>query len=225
MRSAQYLSAAVLTFALAGSAAAQTTSPPPSTATTQPTYVGATISHWLASGFVGGGFDTSGDSAVIPDNASSNFTWGAQVGYLWRGYVGPEFLFNTSRNIDVDTAFIPGDTRVLSYMANAIGAYPVGANGQIVPYASGGIGSIQASADVLTGNGSTTNNQNSVFGQNYGGGVMAFAGKGWGARGDIRYYHASTQHNFAGTFPDQLMQEVASGLSFWQATGGISFRW
>jgi len=223
MRSAQYLfAAAVLTFALTGTAAAQTQPP---TATTQSTYAPATISHWLASGFLGGGFSTSGDSAVIPDNASGNFTWGAQVGYLWRGYVGPEFLFNTSRNIDVQSAFIPGNTRVLSYMANAIGAYPVMANGQLVPYASGGFGSIQAHADVLNTNGTTSGNQNAVFGSNIGGGVMAFAGRGFGVRGDIRYYHASTQHDFAGTFADQLTQEIASGLSFWQATGGISYRW
>jgi hypothetical protein len=221
MRSAQYIFAAILTLGLAGTAAAQT---PPSTATTQPTYVGATVSHWLASGFVGGGFDTSGNSALIPDNSSGNFAWGAQGAYLWRGIVGPEFLFNSAPNVDVSSAFIPGDTHVTSYMANAIGAYPLGADGQIVPYASAGIGSIQAWADVLNRDGSTNHNQNSVFGQNYGGGVMAFASK-VGVRGDVRYYHGSTQHNFAGTFADQLMQEVSSGLSFWQATGGISFRW
>ena len=225
MRSAQYVLAAVLTFALAGTAAAQTTSPPPSTATTQPTYVGATISHWLASGFVGGGFDTSGDSPTIPDNSSGNFAWGGQVAYLWKGIVGPEFLFNFSPDLDVSSAFIPGNTHAGAYMANAIAAYPLGADGQFVPYGSAGIGSIQAAADVLSADGTTHSNQNAVFGQNYGGGVMAFANKGFGVRGDVRYYHASTQHNFAGSFADQLMQEVVSGLSFWQATGGISFRW
>jgi hypothetical protein len=222
MRSAQYLFAAVLTFALAGTAAAQT---PPSTATTQPTYVGATVSHWLASGFVGGGFDTSGDSRTIPDNSSGNFAWGGQVAYLWKGIVGPEFLFNFNHDLDVQSAFIPGNTHTGTYMANAIGAYPLGADGQFVPYGSGGIGSIQAAADVLSADGTTHSNQNAVFGWNIGGGAMAFANKGFGVRGDIRYYRATAQHDFAGSFADQLMQEVVSGLTFWQATGGISFRW
>ena len=224
MRSAQYLFAAFLTFGLAGAAAAQTTSPPPSTATTQPTYVGATVSHWIASGFVGGGFDTSGDSPTIPDNSSGNFAWGGQVAYLWKGIVGPEFLFDAAPNLDVSSAFIPNDTHALSYMANAIGAFPLGADGQIVPYASGGFGSIQVAADVLSADGTTHNNQNAVWGTNIGGGLMAFANK-FGVRGDVRYYHASTQHDFSGSFADQLMQNVVSGLSFWQATGGISFRW
>lgn len=221
MRSAQYIFATVLTFALAGTAAAQTTSP---SATTQPTYVGATVSHWLASGFVGGGFDTSGNSPTIDAN-NSGFTWGGQVGYLWRGIVGPEFLADFSPNFDVTSVFIPGNTHVGSYMANAIAAIPLGADGQFTPYASGGIGSIQAAADVLSTDGTTHNNQNAVFGSNIGGGVMAFANNRFGVRGDVRYYHASTQHDFSGSFADQLMQNVVSGLSYWHATGGVTFRW
>ncbi len=224
MRSAHHVLAAALTLALAGAASAQTTSPAPSTATTQPTYVGATVSHWLASGFVGGGWDTKGES-LISDSNNGGVTVGGQVGYLWRGIVGPEFLFNYAPNFDVSSAFIPGDTRVLSYMANAIGAYPLGADGQFVPYGSGGIGSMQATADVLSADGTTHSDQNGVLGWNIGGGAMAFANKGFGVRGDIRYFRASTQHDFAGSFADQLTQQVISGLKYWQATGGISFRW
>jgi|SoiMethySBSTD1v2_1073268.scaffolds.fasta_scaffold246013_2 outer membrane protein with beta-barrel domain len=223
MRSAQYVLAAVLTFALAGTATAQTT---PSGATTQPTYVGETVSHWLASGFVGGSFDTSGDSARVEDNGSG-VTFGAQVGYLWRGIVGPEFLAEWAPNFDVASTLIDGDTHVFSYMANAIGAIPLGADGQVQPYVSGGFGRVQVAADIFNADGTSHNNQNSRWGTNIGGGIMAFAGTRYGVRGDVRYYHTSSLDDgeLNGTTADQFVESLVSGLSFWRASGGVSVRW
>ena len=226
MRSAQYIFAAILTVGLAGTAAAQTTSPPPSTATTQASYVGATVSHWLASGFVGGGFSASGDSPNIDTNSNGNVVWGGQVGYLWHGIIGPEFLFEWAPNFNAfDSALISGDTHVRSYMFNALGAYPLGADGQIQPFISGGIGWTHASADVVGIGGNTASASNTGFGQNIGGGVMAFANNGFGVRGDVRWYHGSTDDNFSGTTGENVIQGLFSGLSYWRATGGISYRW
>jgi Outer membrane protein beta-barrel domain len=222
MRSAQYVLAAVLTFALAGTATAQTTSP---TATTQPTYVGATVSHWLASGFVGGGFSANGDSPTIDSNSAQSVDFGGQIAWLWRGIVGPEFLADWAPNFGVTSALIDGDTRVANYMFNAIGAIPLGADGQIQPYASGGWGRTRMSADFRTGNGNTASESNGGWGGNIGGGIMAFAGSKWGVRGDIRYYRARTDDNFSGSASEQFFQSVSSGLSYWNATGGISYRW
>ena len=224
MRSTQYLFAAILTFALVGTAAAQTTSPPPSTATTQPTYAGATVSHWLASGFVGGGFSANGDSPNIDNNSAGSVEFGGQIAWLWRGYVGPEFLADWAPNFDVTSAFIDGDTRVANYMINAIGAYPLGADGQIQPYVSGGWGRTRFSADFRSVNGTNSESHGS-WGGNIGGGVMAFANKGWGVRGDIRYFRARTDDSFSGSPSDQFFESVASGLSYWNASGGISYRW
>jgi len=221
MRSAQYLSAAVLTFALAGSAAAQTTSPPPSTATTQPTYVSATVSHWLASGFVGGGFSTTIDSPNIESSSNSGVNFGGQVAWLWRGYVGPEFLANWTPSFDVTSALIDGSPHVANYMANAIGAFPLGADGQFQPFISGGFGRTAIGADFLDVQGSS---RKGGWGSNIGGGAMAFVNK-VGVRGDIRYYHANTINNFSGPADEQVIQSVLSGLAYWQATGGVSFRW
>jgi hypothetical protein len=223
MRSAQYIFAAVLTFALAGTAAAQTT--PPSTATTQPTYVGETVSHWLASGFVGGGFSAKGDSPNIDSNSAQSVDFGGQIAWLWKGIVGPEFIADWAPNFGVTSAFIDGDTRVANYMFNAIGAYPLGADGQIQPYVSGGYGRMRMSADFRTGNGNTESQSNGGWGGNIGGGVLAFTGSNWGVRGDVRYYRARTENNFSGTASDQFFQSVASGLSYWNATGGVSYRW
>jgi hypothetical protein len=234
MRSAQYALATALTLALAGTATAQTTAPPPSTATTQATTYGETVSHWLASGFVGGGFSASGDFPNIDTNGGSSVAYGGQVGYLWHGVVGPEFLFEWAPNFNaISSTFISGDTHVHSYMANAIGAIPLGADGQFVPFISGGFGSIRANADVLTTTGNTFSSSRGGGGNNIGGGVMAFANR-IGVRGDLRHYHASTDQNFtgtvrdqvlAGTLREQLIEGVLSGLSYWRATGGVSFRW
>jgi hypothetical protein len=222
MRSAQYIFATVLTFALAGTAAAQTT--PPSTATTQPTYVGETVSHWVASGFVGGGFSTTSDDPRI-DNNNGGVTYGGQVAYLWRGIVGPEFLAEWAPSFDITSALIDGNTHVSNYMFNAIGAIPLGADGQIQPYVSGGWGRTQLRADLIARDGSVHSNSNGTWGSNIGGGIMAFANNRFGVRGDVRYYHGNDVNDVAGTVEDQFVESLVSGLSYWRASGGISFRW
>jgi len=224
MRSAQYIYATVLTFALVGTAAAQT-APPPSPAPTQSTYAGGTGSHWLASGFVGGGFSANGDSPTIDNSSAGSVDFGGQVAYLWNGFFGAEFLADWAPSFGVDSVLIDGDTRVANYMFNAIGAYPLGADGQWQPYISGGWGRMRMSADFRTGNGTTTSESNGGWGGDIGGGVMAFANSKWGVRGDIRYYRARTNDNFSGTASEQFFESVSSGLSYWNATGGISYRW
>ena len=226
MRSAHHVLAAALTLALAGTASAQTTSPAPSIATTQATNVGTTVSHWLASGFVGGGFGTKGDSSNIDTNANGSVAYGGQVGYLWHGIVGPEFLVEWAPNFNgFDTVLISGDTSTSSYMLNAIGAIPLGANGAYVPFVSGGFGRIRASADVVGIRGNTASASNSGWGSDIGGGLMAFANNRFGVRGDLRWYHGNTDNNLSGDAGQELLQELFSGLSYWRATGGLSFRW
>lgn len=233
MRSTQYLFAAILTFVLAGTAAAQTT---PSTATTQPTYVGATSSHWVASGFVGGGFSTSSNNENFNNSNNNNnnggVTYGGQVGYLWRGIVGPEFIAEWAPRFDLESAFINGNTRVIdgnthvaNYMFNAIGSIPLGADGQIQPYISGGFGRTQWSADIIVRDGSVHSHSNGAWGSNIGGGIMAFASNRWGVRGDVRHYRGNDSNDVSGTLEDQFVEALVSGLSYWRASGGISFRW
>jgi hypothetical protein len=219
MRSAQYIYATVLTFALVGTAAAQT-APPPSPAPTQSTYASATETHWLASGFVGGGWSATSDSPRVDTN-STGADFGGQIAWLWRGYVGPEFLANWTPSFDVTSTLIDGSPHVANYMVNAIGAYPLGADGRFQPYISGGFGRTAIGADFLSVDG---NSRKGGWGSDIGGGVMAFVNK-VGVRGDIRYYHAHTINDFSGTADEQILQSVLSGLAYWQATGGVSFRW
>ncbi|HTI44052.1 MAG TPA: hypothetical protein VL693_19635 [Vicinamibacterales bacterium] len=225
MRSAKYFVAAAFVLGLAGTASAQGTS----TATTQPTTYGATVSHWVASGFAGGGFNASSatDDPRIQENGGG-VSFGGQVGYLWHGFVGPEFLAEWAPSFDVNAVFVDGNTHVHSYMLNAIASAPLGADGQLMPFISGGYGRIAMSADIINPITLTTdNNTNSVWGSNIGGGIMAFASERFGVRGDLRYYHASNNTNLDinGSVPDQLVESIVSGVHFWRATGGLSVRW
>jgi len=223
MRSAKYFTAAALVLGLAGTASAQGTQ----AANTQPTTYGETVSHWVASGFVGGGFNasSSNDDPRIQENGGG-VSFGGQVGYLWHGIVGPEFLAEWAPSFDVNAVFIDGNTHVASYMANAIAAAPLGADGQIMPFISGGYGRIQMAADIINPvNLTTESNSNGEWGSNLGGGIMAFAGDRYGFRGDVRYYHASSNTNIEGSAADQLVESIVSGVHFWRATGGLSVRW
>ena len=229
MQSATCFVAAALTLSLAGTAIAQTPAYPP--ASTQPTTFGPTESYWTASGFIGSSFDTQGDAAIIDANAGNTISYGGQLSYLWHGYVGPEFLADFSPTFDVgNLTFIDdNNSRVSTYMANVIGALPLGANGQFLPYASGGFGGIALRADVVGINGGTFSNSHTSWGSNIGGGVMAFASRRVGFRGDVRYYHASTDNtlNLGDPILDNavVLQRFVSGLAFWRTTGGVSFRW
>lgn len=223
MRSADYILAGALTFGFVGSAAAQAGPAAQSNATTQATTYGQTVSHWLASGFGGSGFDTKGDNPRVDTNSRSA-ALGGQVGYLWRGVVGPEVLVEWAPSFDVTSAFID-NAHVFTYMANAVGAIPLGADGQIQPYLSGGFGRVQMAADFLGADGASEHNSNGQWGTNIGGGIMAFANNRFGVRGDMRYYHAATANDVEGSAADQFVESLTSGLRYWRATGGLSLRW
>src|SRR3954470_8755689 len=100
MRSADYILAAVMTVGAATAAAAQSTAPllP---ATPQATNVGQAESHWMAAAFVGSEFGTNGDNITTLDASNGGITYGGQVGYLWRGIVGPEFIADFAPTFDV----------------------------------------------------------------------------------------------------------------------------
>jgi hypothetical protein len=227
--------AAALTVAVSGTAAAQSTPPPPAQTPTAAVLSGPTRSHWTAAGFVGSNFSTKTDIVDTNDDNNASFGFGGQLGYLWGGTIGIEGLADITPSLDVSSALFVDEPSVSSYMANVIGALPLGAEGQIQPYVSGGFGQIRMSADVLnlvtvqpvdtTDDLGSTSTSESRFGTNFGGGLMAFAGH-FGFRTDIRFYRASSddaplEDTSAGTFTRQVL----SGLDFWRANLGLALRW
>ena len=226
MRSTQYLLAAALAVGISAPAFAQ------GTATTQPVNVGETVSHWTATGFVGGNFNTGGPAPQVDINGGG-VEFGGAVAYLWHGLVGGEFITSFAPTFDVTSVLIDNNPHVNTYMGNAIVALPIGVGGHVQPYFSGGAGGIHMAADVFDLNqagqptSSFTANHEMRWGWDLGGGAMAFANNRVGFRGDIRYYKATVnnQINTGSSSQSIVVQELLSGIHFWRADGGVTFRW
>ena len=226
MRSTAFLTAAALSAALSGTAAAQTS--------TAPTVAGETRSGWVASGFAGANFGTTTDNSgevddVVDLDTDASIDFGGQVAYLWKGVFGGEVLANFAPSVGSAGVVFSDKPNIYSYMANAIGAYPLGAEGKYQPYVSGGFGAIQVLADVFNVIGDplsgTINSNDTKFGGNIGAGIMAFAGH-LGIRGDIRYFKATTDElPIEPDDSDAAARSALSGLGFWRGNVGMAFRW
>jgi opacity protein-like surface antigen len=190
----------------------------------------------MAAGFAGTNFGNSTDERTL--------TFGGEAGYLWHGLVGGEVLTdfaptfklnNPTVNLGTSQLTLLSDTpKVFSYMANAVGALPLGTEGQFQPFVSGGIGAITLRSSVCNPFCVTnpidgisplfaTNIENHTrFAWDVGGGVMYYAGR-VGVRGDIRWYRASTDNNLSAA--STVTQQLVSGLDFWRANIGVTFQW
>jgi outer membrane protein W len=132
------------------------------------------------------------------------------------------------------------DPTVNSWMFNLIGAVPLAEN-RFQPYVSGGIGGVtlrsqtfdQSAVPIVTVQGTLATNHNTIntaqshFGSNIGGGFFAYANQ-WGIRADVRYYDVtrfSTNTLTNGSVPSDFTQALLSGLNYWRANLGVSFRW
>ena len=218
--------AAALTVALPAIAAAQgrRTAPPPPPQNERASLNDPNNSYWTAAGFLGSNFGARADESSVQ--------FGGQVAYLYRGLIGGEALADFAPHFRMANPLLAGNPAVNAYMANVIGALPVGSEARVQPYVSGGIGSVQLrSSDIRTPalptSNLTTSSSQMKFGGNIGGGVMGFAGN-VGIRADIRYFTVfssglSTDPNIAAA--DLFAQNLLSGLDFWRANLGIAVRW
>jgi hypothetical protein len=180
----------------------------------------AVPSHWMASGFVGSDFGE--------DVEGSNVEFGGSIGYLWRGAFGAEFLAGFSPDFQFSNNIFAGaEPQVNSYMANVVGAVPLGADGQWQPFVSGGLGAITLRSDAF---GDVDDNaiedafnpDDTQFGGNIGFGLMGYAGA-WGVRADVRYFRGFEEGSSSDTNP--VAQSILSNLDFWRANIGVAVRW
>lgn len=177
-------------------------------------------SAWIASGFVGSNFGASADGNAVD--------FGGSLGYLWRSAVGAEFLAGFTPDFELQPNAILNDTpQVNSYMVNAIGAIPIGADAQWQPFISGGLGAISLGSSLVNvgnnGSGTGANTfepDDTRFGGNIGGGLMGYVGN-WGVRGDVRYFRAFETDSAA----SNPVQNILPGLDFWRANIGVALRW
>jgi hypothetical protein len=178
---------------------------------------------------------------ILTNGSDGGLTYGFQVGYL-RKWVGGEFIGEFAPNFRVSSLALSDEPRVNSWMFNAIGAVPFFSGDKFQPFVSGGIGGVTMRTSTFTADGSnifvgpnvtavtlsTINNTETKFAYDLGGGFFAFASR-WGVRGDVRYYWVST---FEGaklqngpTPAADFTQSLLSGLQYWRANLGVSYRW
>jgi hypothetical protein len=149
---------------------------------------------------------------------------------LWHGIVGGEFIADFAPDVGFDSVLLADQPHVNSYMGNVIGAYPFGPDGRYQPYVSGGFGSIGIRADFFTlpdvnGNRSTVSSDQTRWGGNIGGGMLAYANR-FGVRGDVRWFQASSGENLNSNTPaDNVALGLLSDVHFWRGTLGLAFRW
>jgi hypothetical protein len=203
--------------------------------------------NWLASGFIGTNFSSSRDTSVdlsriedLNTNNSTSFNWGGQVAYLGRGVIGGEFLADFSPGDgSFNNVLFQQSPSLNSYMFNAIAVAPFGHAHSFDPYVSGGVGWVRMSGDIFTVDPTRFQNvaalqtesvSGSKFGWDLGFGGMAWSEKNWGFRGDVRYFKTGTNNNDVFDLNNigdgSVFSRVElSGISFWKANAGLSFRW
>ena len=157
---------------------------------------------------------------------------GGQISYMWRRLIGGEFLTDVEPTVKIGNTFLSESPGVNSYMANLIGAVPIGGDDQYVPYISGGFGGIQMHTDVLTllhtGETTPTSARQTKFGGNIGAGLIAFAGR-VGFQADVRCFKTSMTDQVSSVEvnapADQVTRAMLAGLEFWRGSVGVAFRW
>jgi hypothetical protein len=203
--------------------------------------------NWLASGFIGTNFSSGRDNTVdlsriedLNTNNSTSFNWGGQVAYLGRGVIGGEFLADFSPGDgSFNNVLFQQSPSLNSYMFNAIGVAPFGHAHSFDPYVSGGVGWVTMRGDIFTLDPTRVSNVSTIatesisgskFGWDIGFGGMAWSEKNWGFRGDVRYFKTGTNNNDVFDLNnigngDDFTRVELSGISFWKANAGLSFRW
>jgi opacity protein-like surface antigen len=199
---------------------AQATDTQTTTTTTTQTAMPAddysTNNYSIVSGSIGGAFGGDADDGT--------FGFDASYDYLHRGTFGFEFLGSFTPDLDMNssaTVLAAGDTRVNTYMFNAIGAVPLGLDDNWLPYVSGGLGAMTVRNDLdLPTDTSLSLIDENQFGGNVGFGLMGFYNQ-VGLRADVRYFTGIGEDNNNSGRLNGLTENV----DFWRSTVGVSFRW
>ena len=166
----------------------------------------AAHADWLLTPYLGVTFGGDAEKQQVNYGLSAAFLGGGIFGIEVDAALTPNFFESDSDLIE--------DSNVSTLMANLMVAAPDGA--PLRPYASGGVGIIRYKA---TSVGNFFDVDDSSFGVNIGGGVLAQVAPKVGIRGDIRYFRA-VQDSDGG---DDLDIDFGS-FNFWRGTLGVTFR-
>ena len=152
-------------------------------------WLSATQSRWTAAGFVG---TIYGARAT-----SSSIDFGGQVGYLYRGIVGGEFLADFAPSFNITDAFLADRPNVKRGHAERDCRTAARHRGGDTANVSAGFGGVQLRSNMLYVASVATSLQTTANqtrgGGDIGFGVLGFAGN-VGIRGDVRDFRVHQQH-------------------------------
>src|SRR4029077_7116292 len=76
--------------------------------------------RWTATGFIGSAFGTGGDLPINTQTSDGNITFGGQIDYAWRNFVGAEFIADFAPKVKFDNFLLSENPTINSYMLNVI---------------------------------------------------------------------------------------------------------
>jgi opacity protein-like surface antigen len=161
---------------------------------------------WLLTPYLGVTFGGDATDQHVNYGLSAAFLGAGVFGFEVDASITPEFFESATADVE--------DSNVVTFMGNLMLSAP--STTPVRPYASAGAGLIRFRA---TSVGNVFDVDDSSFGVNLGGGLVAQPSDRVGIRGDIRYFRR-IQDSDAG---DDLDLDF-SGFNFWRATLGVSFR-
>ncbi|HEX6976520.1 MAG TPA: hypothetical protein VF147_19065 [Vicinamibacterales bacterium] len=177
------------------------------------------------------GWEFGGHTSLLDLEAATDKThraFGGTVTFLRRGPLGfeaiavyvPGYFNDPKRSGQID---LTSASRTYALMGNVVFAAPQGWNEYgLRPYASGGVGLMNAKEDLLDPAGSVLLqvNQN-LFGLNVGGGAVGFLSDHTGLRFDLRFF--TNVRNFTND-EAQTVNTERTHLRYWVASVGLVLR-
>src|SRR5262245_19230533 len=112
MRTANFVVTAAMVAGLSGTALAQSAPSPQAVTPNAPATTSSEhVDHWFASAFLGsnwgGGSDFDDVTNIDRETGSTaSVNFGGEVGYVWNGMIGAEFLANYSPNFELDNVLL-----------------------------------------------------------------------------------------------------------------------
>lgn len=147
--------------------------------------------------------------------ATNRQTFGVGVGSMG-GMAGFEIDFGRTPHFFGEEDEL-GTNNVTTLMFNLMLSAPLDRGGAgLRPYALGGVGLIKSRLEGLS---ELVDIDANDFGMDLGFGVIGFVGRGFGVRGDLRYFR-----NLSDTQPNGEIDIDLGDFSFWRATVGATLR-
>jgi hypothetical protein len=176
--------------------------------------------------FVGGNLGGSASSPIADFvGDQSRATFGGSLALMGGGIFGVEGDLGFTPKFfgsDVELGGVPVSivrNNVLTAMANLTAGIPIQSRGGtgVRPYVVGGVGLIRQQFDLAGG---IVGYSASDLGYDVGGGIMIFAGRNFGIRGDLRHFRS-----VGGSTLSDLVDLQPGTFNFTRATIGVTFRY